>query len=191
MSVGLFGIAFALMIGMMLIGIPIAVSMALVGIVGGIAAYGVPFMDSIAPVVWGVQNENLLTSIPLFVLLGELLLRSGIGAGWFDDSGFKFTTSAVETIQPIVDYARDELGFAIPDQPIYGPDRTISGFRLRDGRASYGLGLETFLLGFPVHLDWTWRTLFNREWEDALFLLEGGSAEFRKPRFAVWIGYDF
>jgi C4-dicarboxylate transporter, DctM subunit len=35
-------------------------------------------MDSIAPVVWGVQNENLLTSIPLFVLLGELLLRSGI-----------------------------------------------------------------------------------------------------------------
>ena len=70
-------ISFA-MIGMMLIGLPIAVSMALVGIVGGIAAYGVPFMDSIAPVVWGVQNENLLTSIPLFVLLGELLLRSGI-----------------------------------------------------------------------------------------------------------------
>ena len=35
-------------------------------------------MDSIAPVVWGVQNENLLTAIPLFVLLGELLLRSGI-----------------------------------------------------------------------------------------------------------------
>jgi tripartite ATP-independent transporter DctM subunit len=52
--------------------------MALVGIVGGIAAYGAPFMDSIAPVVWGVHNENLLTSIPLFVLLGELLLRSGI-----------------------------------------------------------------------------------------------------------------
>jgi C4-dicarboxylate transporter, DctM subunit len=78
MSVGLFGIAFFAMIGMMLIGLPIAVSMALVGIVGGIAAYGVPFMDSIAPVVWGVQNENLLTSIPLFVLLGELLLRSGI-----------------------------------------------------------------------------------------------------------------
>ena len=78
MSVGLFGVAFFAMIGMMLIGLPIAASMALVGIVGGIAAYGVPFMDSIAPVVWGVQNENLLTSIPLFVLLGELLLRSGI-----------------------------------------------------------------------------------------------------------------
>ena len=78
MTVVYVGVAFFAMLGMMLAGLPIAVSMAVVGIVGGIAAYGVPFMDSIAPVVWGVQNENLLTSIPLFVLLGELLLRSGI-----------------------------------------------------------------------------------------------------------------
>jgi C4-dicarboxylate transporter DctM subunit len=78
MTVGYFGIAFFVMLAMMLVGIPIAVAMAAVGIVGGIAAYGLPFMDSIAPVVWGVHNENLLTSIPLFVLLGELLLRSGI-----------------------------------------------------------------------------------------------------------------
>jgi len=78
MSLPFFGLAFAAMLGMMLVGMPIAVSMALVGIVGGIAAYGTPFMDSIAPVVWGVHNENLLTCIPLFVLLGELLLRSGI-----------------------------------------------------------------------------------------------------------------
>jgi C4-dicarboxylate transporter DctM subunit len=78
MTLGMFGLGFAAMLAMMLLGLPIAASMAVVGIVGGIAAYGVPFMDSIAPVVWGVQNENLLTSIPLFVLLGELLLRSGI-----------------------------------------------------------------------------------------------------------------
>jgi C4-dicarboxylate transporter DctM subunit len=78
MPVAVISLAFVVMIGMMLVGVPIAVSMAIVGIVGGIAAYGVPFMDSIAPVVWGVHNEALLTSIPLFVLLGELLLRSGI-----------------------------------------------------------------------------------------------------------------
>ncbi|RRH86308.1 TRAP transporter large permease [Variovorax beijingensis] len=78
MNMLVIGFAFFAMLGMMLIGLPIAVSMALVGIVGGIAAYGTPFLDSIAPVVWGVQNENLLTSVPLFVLLGELLLRSGI-----------------------------------------------------------------------------------------------------------------
>jgi C4-dicarboxylate transporter DctM subunit len=78
MNVMVISFAFLVMLGMMLVGMPIAVSMAVVGIVGGVAAYGVPFMDSIAPVVWGVQNEALLTSIPLFVLLGELLLRSGI-----------------------------------------------------------------------------------------------------------------
>ena len=78
MNVGIIFLAFVAMLAMMLLGLPIAVSMALVGIVGGIAAYGIPFMDTIAPVVWGVQNENLLTCIPLFILLGELLLRSGI-----------------------------------------------------------------------------------------------------------------
>ena len=78
MNVLVISLAFFAMLGMMLVGVPIAVSMAVIGIVGGIAAYGAPFMDSIAPVVWGVQNENLLTAIPLFVLLGELLLRSGI-----------------------------------------------------------------------------------------------------------------
>ncbi|NKE68310.1 TRAP transporter large permease [Ramlibacter sp. RBP-2] len=78
MNVGMISLAFFAMLAMMLVGMPIAVSMVLVGIVGGVAAYGMPFMDSIAPVVWGVQNENLLTCIPLFVLLGELLLRSGI-----------------------------------------------------------------------------------------------------------------
>jgi tripartite ATP-independent transporter DctM subunit len=66
------------MVGLMIVGIPIAVAMALIGIGGGVLSYGMPFVNSIAPVVWGVQNENLLTSIPLFVLLGELMLRSGI-----------------------------------------------------------------------------------------------------------------
>jgi len=83
MNVAYILVAFAAMLGMMLLGLPIAVSMAAVGIVGGIAAYGLPFMNSIAPVIWGVHNDNLLTSIPLFVLMGELLLRSGIADRMF------------------------------------------------------------------------------------------------------------
>jgi C4-dicarboxylate transporter, DctM subunit len=71
-------IAFVLMIAVMLVGIPIAVSMLLVGVIGGFAAFGMPFINSMATVIWGVGNESLLTCIPLFVLLGELLLRSGI-----------------------------------------------------------------------------------------------------------------
>ena len=85
---------------------------------------------------------------------------------------------------PILNYAR----------------QSVSGFRLQDGRASYGLGLETFALGFPIHFDWSWRTLLNRGWEDVVFACTSldarsqcvsGANEWRKPRFAIWIGYDF
>jgi outer membrane protein assembly factor BamA len=68
--------------------------------------------------------------------------------------------------------------------------RTVSGFRLVDSRASYGIGLETFALGFPVHFDWSYRTMFNKGWETLIFGTDG-AAKFRRPRFAAWIGYDF
>jgi len=112
-----------------------------------------------------------------------------VGGGWFKDQPFKFWDTKREN-------------YTIPTTSVFNPDtgrieqvggdqRPISGFRLRDSRASYGIGLETFALGFPVHFDWSWRTLFNKSWEDALFTLDGGSAKFRKPKFDVWIGYDF
>jgi hypothetical protein len=71
------------------------------------------------------------------------------------------------------------------------PAQRIEGFRLVDSYASYGIGLETFALGFPVHFDWSYRTLFNKGWEDYKFAGAGGSAAFRKARFTAWIGYDF
>jgi C4-dicarboxylate transporter, DctM subunit len=72
------GVAFALMLGLFLIGMPIAVVMAALGVIGGYLVFGMPILYSVGSVVWGVQNENILTAIPLFILLGELLLRSGI-----------------------------------------------------------------------------------------------------------------
>jgi hypothetical protein len=121
---------------------------------------------------------------------------AGIGGAWFNgqpsadtctSSGYKFATSAAKL---------DANNLPIPT---YGNPQTISGFRLKDGRASYGLGLETFALGFPIHFDWSWRTLFNKSWEDVVFAGQNGcsasgagcSDAWRKPRFAVWIGYDF
>ena len=128
--------------------------------------------------------------------LGGVFCAS-LGGGWFNSQKFTFATSEPESFPTIVDYQRDAADRIIFDpvtqlpKPIYGPDQRVSGFRLRDSRASYGIGLETFALGFPIHFDWAWRTLFNKEWEDVIFASEGGSSEFRKPRFSVWIGYDF
>ena len=78
MSVLAVGAAFAVMLALMLLGLPIAAVMAAVGVGGGVLAFGWPLVDSMGPVMWGVMNENLLTAIPLFILLGELMLRSGM-----------------------------------------------------------------------------------------------------------------
>ncbi|HEY6615998.1 MAG TPA: hypothetical protein VIZ32_15815, partial [Vicinamibacterales bacterium] len=110
---------------------------------------------------------------------------------WRDDT-------TIET--PLIDYVFDPSS---PSQavPIYGIPRPVSGFRLVDSRASYGVGLETFALGFPIHFDWSWRTMFNRDYEDVVYAYpaavdgdfgpNAGSTWFRKVRFSVWIGYDF
>ena len=42
------------------------------------------------------------------------------------------------------------------------PPFVVDGFRLVDAARSYGIGLQSFLLGFPMHFDWSWKTLFNR-----------------------------
>ncbi|MGQ0732548.1 MAG: hypothetical protein ACT4QD_02705 [Acidobacteriota bacterium] len=127
--------------------------------------------------------EAMLT--PLGVLggiRGTLFANLG-GAAWQDQS-FKLFSSKDTVETPLV---------AQPNQLLLAPGtpRVVSGFRLVDSRASYGISLQTFALGFPVHFDWSWRTLFNRDWEDVVFSTQGGSPAFRKPKFTMWIGYDF
>jgi hypothetical protein len=145
---------------------------------------------------------------------------ANIGGGWFEGqtsaaatngcgdakAGFKFLNSDPIVCKPAIGVVTDAAGFPVPDPasldngvcgarcvPIvkYGNPTTVTGLRLQDARASYGIGLETFALGFPIHFDWSWRTLLNRSWEDVVFAADGGSSTFRKPRFSVWIGYDF
>jgi hypothetical protein len=131
--------------------------------------------------------EAMLT--PVGVMGGiRGVMFANLGAAGFNNVPFKVWDSSATTVTPLVGFDLDILGRFIP---IFGPPRTLSGFRLVDGRASYGIGLETFALGFPIHFDWSWRTLFNRDWEDYLFSLQGGSGAFRKARFDIWIGYDF
>jgi hypothetical protein len=110
-----------------------------------------------------------------------------IGAAGFNGQPFKVWDSSATTVQPTVDFQCSNVACI----PVLGNPISVSGFRLVDGRASYGVGLETFALGFPVHFDWSWRTLFNRTWEDYVFAYQGGSGWFRKVRFDIWIGYDF
>jgi outer membrane protein assembly factor BamA len=113
---------------------------------------------------------------------------AGTSGAWFNGQGFQYASSKDQTVIPITGYQPDASGNLVP---VFGDPINVTGYRLVDGRASYGFGLETFALGFPIHFDWAWRTLWNRDWEDYVFAAAGGSHEFRRPQFKVWIGYDF
>ncbi len=71
-------VGFTTMMGLLMLGMPVAVVMVVMGVAGGMILYGPVLLKSMGPVLWGVSNENVLTAIPLFILLGELLLRSGL-----------------------------------------------------------------------------------------------------------------
>ncbi|WP_172329887.1 TRAP transporter large permease [Mangrovicoccus sp. HB161399] len=71
-------LGFTVMMGLLMIGLPVAVVMVAIGVAGGMILYGPVLLGSMGPVLWGVSNESVLTAIPLFILLGELLLRSGM-----------------------------------------------------------------------------------------------------------------
>jgi outer membrane protein assembly factor BamA len=140
--------------------------------------------------------EAMLT--PLGVLGGiRGVFFANMGGGHFEGQPFKWLSRKTETITPVVGYRALDL---VRTEPIYGTPKTVSGLRLVDAKAAYGVGLETFALGFPVHIDWSWKTLLNKDWEDTLFAAPcqydgqrycGGSATFRKPKVSFWIGYDF
>ncbi|MBI2222249.1 MAG: PD40 domain-containing protein [Acidobacteria bacterium] len=139
--------------------------------------------------------EAALTPLGVIGGLRGVMFANFGGAG-LNGRSFKLWTGKTVEHTPLLGFAPDPLS-PTGAQLVFGPAESIPGFKLVDGRASYGLGLETFALGFPIHFDWSWRTLFNRRWEDAVFALQGrqagksGSEWFREPRFSVWIGYDF
>jgi hypothetical protein len=139
--------------------------------------------------------EAMLTPVGI---LGGIrgVLFANVGGGHFGPTtdparagqSFKWFSRDRESYTPVVGYRQINQA---QQEPILGPPTVIDGLRLVDARASYGVGLETFALGFPIHFDWSWKTLLNKEWEDLRFAAFGGSSAFRKPKFAVWIGYDF
>jgi len=71
---------FTFLIGLtlLLIGLPVAAVLGLLGTIAGVLMFGEPFINSAGSVIWSMQNSETLTAIPLFILMGEILLRSGV-----------------------------------------------------------------------------------------------------------------
>ncbi len=103
-----------------------------------------------------------LAATPLGVI-GPLrgTLFAGIGGAKYRGQNYQFSTSSDGK-----SYLND-LQFGEP----------VSGFHLVDGRASYGIGLQLFFLGYPLHFDWSKLTDLKVSSQQKLF--------------NFWIGFDF
>ena len=84
-----------------------------------------------------------------------------VGGAHYPDEPFQFSTKG-----PGVSFVND---------PLFG--QAVDGRRLVDGRASFGVGVQAFLLGMPMHFDWSWLTDLK--------------VRSTSPRFQFWVGYDF
>ena len=84
MSVLYLACGFLVMLALMFLSLPVAFAIIFVGTLGGVLAHGMPLFDMMGGVVWGTLNNSVMTAIPLFMLLGELLLRGGIADKMFD-----------------------------------------------------------------------------------------------------------
>ena len=78
--IGLVSIAigFIIMLGLMLLGLPVAVAMFATAALGAALYGGLPTLLEFGNLMWGTLENFILVAIPLYILLGEILLRSGI-----------------------------------------------------------------------------------------------------------------
>lgn len=76
-------LGFLAMLGFMLIGLPVAVAMFLTAFFGALFTMGWPILTTFGNQMWSGQNDFILTAIPLFVFLGEILVRSGVADGLY------------------------------------------------------------------------------------------------------------
>jgi len=66
-----------------LIGVPVVAAMSLVGVVGITLLHGTLLWPSLGDIVWNTVNSFTLTAVPLFVLMGEIILRSGASSRFY------------------------------------------------------------------------------------------------------------
>ena len=59
------------------LGVPVAAAMGLVGIAGITLLRGTQLWPSLGDIIWNTASSFTLVAIPLFVLMGEVILRSG------------------------------------------------------------------------------------------------------------------
>ena len=67
-----------ILLGLLALAVPVAAALGMLGVVLSALYSKLPLTLAIGEVAWATSNNFLLVAIPFFVLLGEILLRSGV-----------------------------------------------------------------------------------------------------------------
>lgn len=70
-------IGLVLMLGLMFLGLHVATAMFLTAIAAALWYFGMPAINAVGEQLWAAGEDYLLLSIPLYILLGEILVRGG------------------------------------------------------------------------------------------------------------------
>src|SRR3990172_11086552 len=76
--------ALAILIGLLALAVPVAAVLGVLGVALSGLYSKLPLTLAIGEISWATSNNFLLVAIPFFVLLGEVLLRSGIAGRMYN-----------------------------------------------------------------------------------------------------------
>src|SRR6266481_445436 len=71
-------VTLAILIGLLAFAVPVAAGLGVLGLALSAIYSKLPLSLAMGEIAWGTSNNFLLVAIPFFVLLGEILLRSGM-----------------------------------------------------------------------------------------------------------------
>ncbi|MDK3074993.1 TRAP transporter large permease [Sedimentitalea sp. JM2-8] len=77
-SIGIIVIGFLCVLGLLLLGLHVGTVMALTALAGVLYGFGPALLNSMGNLMWGQMNSFVLTAIPLYILMGEILVNSRI-----------------------------------------------------------------------------------------------------------------
>ncbi len=77
-------LSLGLLLGLAALAIPVAAVLALLALTLSEAFSRLPLHRALGEIAWSTTTDFLLVAIPLFILLGEILLRAGIAARMYD-----------------------------------------------------------------------------------------------------------
>lgn len=80
-AAAVYGILYiALLIVLALLGLHVGVAMLLIAVIGAAVVAGPTVVLEFGNIAWGTLNEFVLVALPMFVMMGEILVRCGVSA---------------------------------------------------------------------------------------------------------------